>query len=251
MTRVCFIGDSHVATLKFGLSSIAEDFPNIEATFFASYGKTMQNLELSGNRIVAGNESLASSLERTSNGRTAIDDNFDVYFIHGLELSLAVPLLMIRDLKTDPTLPEWPPQDGDDSFRKGLRTTLRRSISGRILKMLREITRAPVFLSPAPVSSQQLPALRERLVRCEENMRLVEMFETECNALARRMNAIFIPQPLVTRDADGVATRPVYSQSPARFNAALAVVEDKSHMNAEYGAAVLRDFLRAASLLPR
>jgi hypothetical protein len=251
MTRVCFIGDSHLATLKFGLSSVADDFSNIEATFFASHGKTMRDLALSGNRIVPGNESLASFLERTSNGRIAIDGKFDVYLVHGLEISLAVPLLMIRALKTDPTLPEWPPQDGDDSFRKSLRAALRRSISARIVKMLREITRAPVLFSPAPVSAAQLPDLRQRLVRRDENTRLVEMFEDECSALARRMDAIFLPQPLVTRGDDGVATKPAYSQSPARFSAALAAVEDKSHMNAEYGAAVLRDFLRAASLSPR
>jgi hypothetical protein len=72
------------------------------------------------------------------------------------------------------------------------------------------------------------------------------MFEASCTEIANAMNATFVPQPTETRDEDGLATKPIYSKRPARFTVEQPV-EDKSHMNAEYGAAVLRDVLKAMS----
>jgi hypothetical protein len=165
-------------------------------------------------------------------------------------LSLLIPLLRIRDHKTDPALPQWPPPESGGAFQPALRAALHETTAARILTMLRKITHAPVFLSPAPVSSLQLPALRTRLARRNESERLVRMFEEECHNLAQSGDAGFLPQPLSTRDEDGIATKAAYSQQPARFNTREAA-PDKSHMNSEYGAAVLRDFLAAASLPSR
>lgn len=251
MTRVCFIGDSHLATLKFGLQLVARDFPNIEATFFASHGKSMRSLSLSNGALIAENELLALSLQRTSGGREAIRDEYDCYLLHGLELSIVIALLMIRARKTDPAVPPWPPEKQDDAFHGALASAIRNTNAAKILMKLRQITTAPIFLSPAPVSSVQLPALRARLVKRKESKSLVQLFETMCREIAQDRTAQFVAQPEITRDMDGIATRPDYSQSPARFSAALEGVEDKSHMNAEYGAAVLRDFLTAASRPPR
>jgi hypothetical protein len=250
MTSICFIGDSHLATLKFGLPLLENDCPDIEPVFFASHGKSMTGIALSGGALVATNEALLKSLKTTSGGHTAIRSEYDCYVIHGLELSVTIPLLLMRTRKTGGDITHLSAHGESSALREQVAAAIKETIAVKILTMLRKITSAPAFLSPAPISSLQLPALRERLAARGRNEGVIQMFEGLCREVAEGADARFLPQPACTRTADGMATQQIYSQRPARFKITQPV-EDKSHMNAQYGVAVLRDFLAAASLSQR
>jgi hypothetical protein len=219
--------------------------------FFAGPGKSMRDLSLSEDALVATNPALLKSLELTSGGRTEIRDEYDCYLLHGLELTIAIPLLILRKLRTERATPRWPapapaPAPGaQEAFRAMVAAAIRETIAVKILTMLRQITSAPIFVSPGPVSHLQLSKLREWLVERQAAASLTSLFEILCAETAAALDARFLPQPAITREADGMATQQIYSQRPARFGVK-EPAEDKSHMDAEYGAAVLRDFLAAA-----
>jgi len=205
----------------------------------------MTGLTLSGEALSASNDYLAKALTITSGGRTAIRDEYDFYLLHGLELSVMVPLALLKQQRIEGVSPRWPESGTEDAFRRSVETALRETLAVKILAMLRAIATVPAFVSPMPIADVQMSALRGRLTERGFNASLVQMFESLSRDIVAGFDATFIPQPMATRDTDGIATQGHHSQQPARFTIQQPGDHDK-HMDAEYGAAVLRDFFAAA-----
>lgn len=244
MTRLCLIGDSHLAALKSGWAPDA--FPTIEPTFFAAPAKYMGDLAVADGALEASDDDLKRRLRLTSGDLTRIAGDYDRYLVHGLELSLALVLDLCRQVPGMRNSKSWQARVAAPSFMDTVDNVIRGSLAIRTAAKLRQVTAAPITLSPTPVSSARYPNLRLRLSENGNAQIVADMFSDACRRAALEVKAGFLPQPTDTLDTDGLATKPIYSREPARFlipNAA----EDLTHMNGEYGATVLRALLADAA----
>jgi hypothetical protein len=245
MSRICMIGDSHLAALKLAWSTLSAEFPDLTLDFFAAPGKTMDGLSVADGQLVPGSHPLAGSLKLTSGGKTSIDGLYDRYVIHGLELGIAFALEISRKYRAERHATDWRTPISDDCFAEAVCGAARATVAGRTLAKLREITKAPILVLPAPMADAKNQKVRQTLVEAGEARDVVRLFGAGCERLAASAGARFLPQPESTLDADGIGTKASFSSSPARFHAELARA-DNSHMNTAYGEAVLRHALAAA-----
>jgi hypothetical protein len=92
MTRICVLGNSHVASLKLGWDSLKTQYPNVDITFFANRQRRMEALQVEKGKLVPDNEALKTAIAYTSNGLTSIDSRkFDLYLLYGLDLKPYFP----------------------------------------------------------------------------------------------------------------------------------------------------------------
>ncbi len=240
MTRICFIGDSHLAALKLGWPSSADDSRDIQPVFFAAPAKGIRDLAVSSGELVASNDDLRGHLQRTSGGRTSIGGDYDHYLVHGLELGISLALDSYRILRRQNAVA--PDRAGGDAFAHALESALSNSLAFRTAAKLRQITGAPITLSPVPIASVKFQYLRAKLKKNGASQDMADAFARGSRRMAREFDGRFLPQPARTLAEDMLATEPCYSSGPARFHMRRAP-DDPSHMNAQYGAAVLEDFL--------
>lgn len=234
--RLCFIGDSHLAGIR-----RAWDGTAAEAAFFALPGRGMERLEVRDGTLTSGNPEILRYLEIVSGGPDRIDTSYDAYVLHAMHLGVAAAFTLLRDMReagAPATLV------GREDFRAALRGRIEGSVAMTTLRKLRTIARAPVLVSPAPLADTLFAALRERLVELGAAVPLAHLFAEECEAVCASLNARFLPQPSETLGPDGLATKAEYTKDAARF------VDDKpaqdaSHMNAQYGAAVVAAVMAA------
>lgn len=239
--RICLIGDSHLAALKQGWP--AESHAPVEPVYFAGHGKTMRGLAVTGDALAASNPVLEMALTRTSGGLNKIDGHYDRYVVHGLELGLG---LVLEAFVTNFSCHEHGNRMAwlaHPSFADILRAALRNSMSVHIMNLLRQISNAPIVFSPTAMSEKKYKQIRNRLSETGHAAVLLDIFSSAVQDLERDLNASFLPQPTDTLCDDRMATKEIYSVDPARF-AVRGQPDDNAHMNAAYGAAVVRDLLR-------
>lgn len=240
MTRVCLIGDSHLAALRSGWSP--EDFPATRPTFFAAPAKSIRNLVVSKGVLEASDDDLERHLMITSGGQTRIAGDYDHYFVHGLEFGLSLVLELCRGVPGMKDPEGWRARITAAAFTDAADTAIGNSLAVRTAAKLRQITTAPITLSPTPVSSARYSNLRRRLSENANAQAVATVFSDACRRVVHEVDGRFLPQPAETLDADGLATKPAYSREPARF-LIRNPSDDPTHMNSEYGTAVLRSLL--------
>ncbi|HWA91239.1 MAG TPA: hypothetical protein VG889_14475 [Rhizomicrobium sp.] len=247
MTRVCLIGDSHLAALKLAWNTLVQEFPDFTLDFFAAPGKTLDGLSVSDGQLVPGSHPLAGSLKLTSGGKSTIAGDYDRYVIHGLELGVPAALEISRKYRAERHAKDWRTPISDDCYAEAVRGAARATLAGRTLVKLRAITTAPIFVCPTPMADARNQKIRQAMVETGEARDVVRLFVEGCERLARASEARFLSQPDETLEADGIGTKASLSSAPARFHAELAAKNDNSHMNTAYGEAVLRKALMAAA----
>lgn len=235
--RVCFIGDSHLACIKKAWDAeLAARYPAVSPTFFAAPGRGMDRLDVRDGTLGSEDPEVTRILLMISGGAERIDAAYDVYALHGMHLSVIQALDLLRQMPgvRGTSRPEFV---ATPEFRAELRSAIEGSIAVGNLRKLREITRAPAFVSPTPMADARMQPLRRRLVDYETAQPLADLFDEMCSLVCRDLDARFVPQPPQTRFGDGLATKAEYSLNAARFShkAEQIVREDASHMNAQYG----------------
>ena len=241
--RICLIGDSHLAALKHGWPTVESHTP-VAPIYFAGHGRTMRELAVSGDALVASSPVLENALIGTSGGLTRIDGHYDRYVVHGLELGMGLAL--------EASATSFSPGEhrnrmawlAHPSFADVLRTALRDSLSVQIMRLLRQISSAPIIFSPTAMPEKKYKEFRNRMSQTEYADVLPNVFSAAMRDLESELNARFLPQPAETLCDDRIGTKEIYSADPARFTAG-GRTDDNAHMNAPYGAAVVRDLLRA------
>lgn len=244
MSRICFIGDSHLAALKLAWSSVEKDFPDATPVFFAAPGKSLDGLVVADGALGAGKAALAGSLKVTSGGQTTIAGDYDHYVVYALELSVALAMDFGRQYRAERQAKDWRTPLSDECFLQSLAGIARETLAYRTMAKLRQVTSNSLLLCPLPIADIRNRKLRQTLTDNGDAADLVALFANACARIAHELGARFLPQPAATLEADGLATKASYSSAPARFYGVQAH-EDRSHMNAEYGVAVLRDLLGA------
>lgn len=208
--EICVIGDSHAAALKSGWEQIRGQTDGHALTFFAAPGDQIGELAVRNDRLVPSSEKLREALIKTSGGRHRIvTARYDVFFLCGLKLTIN----LLRPGETDASM--FAKVDG--------------SPLASALRKLRQCTTRPVVVVPQPFSVRpggSYSASRRALV-----------FDNACHRLASENASTFLPQPEETRDATGIGTLAKFARSAARLGGG---TDDGAHMNADYGAIVLR-----------
>jgi hypothetical protein len=227
-TRVCVIGNSHVAALKGGWESIKETVSQARLTFFASHSNTLEALEADGACLVTKDRGVAASLKRTSGGASRIDPrDFDIFWIHGLRFELRALDQRLSAAVVDATC--------HDSFAL--------SHNGKLARMLRKLSRAPIFVTHCPlrVSARDLDFRRSQHIPYLEAIdRIATIFADE--------KLIFGAQPAATIAPDGWSTRSNYTRSAVNLRGGDAPKDNRSHMNSAFGREWLISFLSSFNL---
>src|SRR5262249_23805761 len=235
--HICFIGDSHLACVKKAWDAeFAGRHRDVKATFVASPGKTIGRLEARDGALSSAYEYARKALVFTTGGLDRIDGSYDAYALHGMRLGLAGTLEALRAAGGKPNADFV----ASERCRGVLRDAIENSIAMATLRKLRRITNAPAVVSSTPLASTQVVRWRERLVANRAAAPLAALLDEEYAFACRKLDAVFVPQPPETLARDGLGTKPEYSLDPARFRKEVEEAEsqDRTHMNARYGAAL-------------
>lgn len=239
MTSVCLIGNSHLGALKLGWPSIVAEFSKMEQDFYASAGDSLE-LAVSGNRLEPATHDVRQRLAYTSGKSGDIEANYDAYIVCGLLLSFARAMNAFRktvsELRASGQTFKVITVTATDSMHESLRPLL----FAEVLAKLREITKAPIYVIATP-----LPAL-ERHPEFENlggylKSTLLPAYHTACERIVHEFNATFLPQPAETTGPLEFTTRKEFYLLPPENVAAEKAVH--THMNAAFGAIVLKDAL--------
>lgn len=92
MTSICVLSNSHAACLKYGWDSIADEYPDLNLTFFAASQDRMSGLTLDGTKLKPNNEQLAAAIKSRSGGLDYVEtEDFDAFILYGLYLRAYIP----------------------------------------------------------------------------------------------------------------------------------------------------------------
>ena len=242
MTTVCLIGNSHVANLKLALPSVQPDFPDVRTIFFASDGTTME-LDVVSGRLVARTGYVRERMAMTSGTMGDIEPIYDAYVPCGLTLS------SVRAMRTYPATMQALRRASRDKdataqdLAAGMAPQILQSLAFDIATKLRRLTDAPIFIVATPLTAyERHTAMWQRY----ESKGVVELlaaaFDLACHSAAKDIGAVFVPQPFETVGPNALTTRPEFYRLSVEETAAERA--NHAHMNAAFGAIVLRDVLR-------
>ena len=237
MPAICLIGNSHVGALKLGWPDIEVQFPGFVLDFYASAGQSLE-LEVKDGKLVPS-EQIRKRLAATSGKNGDIEAGYDAYVVCGLTLSAMRALhaysTKFRELR----------QGGVEDFALAMEPALRGAIAVDVVAKLRQITKAPVFLVGTPYGAYvRHEQLWEKLKGRGHEEVMAQAYDMACRKIAGALSATFVPQPAETVAENGFTTREDF------FLFALDYVRNEkaehTHMNAAFGAIVLRDVLEKA-----
>jgi hypothetical protein len=226
--KLCVLGDSHAAALKTGWATIAAQHPGIEIAFYAAPGQMMADLTAADGALVAGAE-LAQFLEKIgASGR--IGGDCDRYLVHALYFS-PLHTVVLDNRNPEPAEPHFLV---DATAKK-----LRESLAAETVTKLRQITHAPITMTPMPC---RILAKQPRVQL--HDVRLAAAFDQAANRVMAELGVVYLRQPEETRDG-AFSTKAEYARDAQRFKGS---DDDGAHMNAAYGAIVMREWLRSLGI---
>jgi hypothetical protein len=242
MTTICLIGNSHVANLKRALPEVAPAFPGIGTIFFASDGMSLET-EVRDGKLVARTGTARGRMAMTSGTDGDIAPVYDAYVVCGLTLS------SMRAIHTfGPTLQSLrdagrlPKSMTAEDVAAGMVPAIRGSLALGAVSGLRQITDAPIFVIATPFTAyERHEAMWAGFERWGRVSLLAEGYALACKRAAESHGAVFVEQPPETIGPNALTTLPAfYTLSPEETRVERA---HHAHMNAVFGAIVLRDVL--------
>lgn len=249
VARICVIGDSHISALVLGWRQIESEYPAVSFAFYGAPGELMRDLAVGPTSLTAASAGLGKFLAMGDPTRE-IPGNSDHYIVYGLGMRLlhVRPLAKFRteEMSGRARIPL-----SDTCFVQCLQGRFRQTAAVETIGKLRKLTAAPIALVPQPHPSAEgsWPWL-DRIERHREDAIIANLFDSACNQLAYELDVQPVPQPKFTKSRP-LRTEPVYSRGSVMLNGKLSMAHpagEASHMNADYGAAVLRDLLEGSRI---
>lgn len=224
------MGNSHTASLKKGWDIIQSEFPSVTFTFYAKKLAGLSSLVVNKGKLITHDESLKAALRYTSNGDDCIDlSSFDGCILYGLGLRV--------------------PKHSSDIFYSNsvIRLTAEdlvyRSLSWELLNKIRQISNLKVYIGHNPLHTVKYNPAME--ISTLNYLKYILVLNESIFSLH---NALLQPQPEITLCND-FNTKIEYSSNAPRLNSGVKLpsvnhlADDNSHMNGEFGAIYLRQFL--------
>ena len=233
--KVCIIGNSHIAALKLGWQSgLANRWHGTDLTFYGARGGDIAELLVQDGQIAPKTETVAASLRATSGGHSMIDPlAYDAILVYGL----------CRDLNRQVQNLGTPYSAAALELAQ-----LEYWIGSNLLKVIsaiREIDSRPLYVGAAPLEAAVARGI-------SDNRLYAEFIRTSNDRVFALADAILLPQPMQTI-VNGDATDLRFSIGSTRlavgdsFDDKRHPGEENRHMNAEYGALWLEQFLKRAA----
>ena len=249
-TRICVLGNSHLASMKTGWSLISEAFQAFDLKFFGAPKAMMDGLTLEGSALVPGNDKLRRKLAMFSEGAETIDLNaFDAFVVVGLQFG---PRRLAQLYRTHRSVSfEWrePLTDlapmvskeqpvtaiSERLFSDAIIAGLTDTMAIRIIEMIRDVTEKPIYLVSAPYFSEL--ALEtgdwDAVIGSGDVDVLAQRFRKYArHACPVHVNLVLTPSRLTKH---GFFTAKEYAVSPTEDG-----FQDLVHTTDQYGAAILR-----------
>lgn len=228
MTKICILGNSHVASLKQGWDQIGEHWPSINVQFFAQPGNDgLKTVRLDGHFLTSDHEN-AKKAFMTTHGAERLDlRSFDLFLIYGSQSQC----LMLGDgfyskQCIDATI---------DDLTRG-------TPAQHVLECLRQVTDAPIFVGHTPLRAAR--TVRDRSVSPAYRAGLGILNERHY----AKHGAEMIGQPDETI-VNGRSTAPKFSWGVPKLSGVLtqggerSAASDNTHMDGAFGQLWLEAFL--------
>lgn len=244
VSSICLIGDSQLAMLKLGWDASRTEFDGVELTFFGARYEIMEGLALSGCSLIATTEFLQQKFERSSGGKSEIEGNYDGYVVCGLGLNVDCVRRLYNACRAESHKRDGRQPISDECFNLALYGRLRETRAAAVVQLLQRITAAPIGLVPAPMVSRSCPDadIVEIIERKGDDASVAGAFLSAAALLSKDLKISLFPQPGSTLSAP-LRTAAIYSRSASRPAGEEIEFSDYTHMNATYGAIVLRKLL--------
>lgn len=248
MMRVCLIGNSHIGCLKLGWDDIRLRYPDVELTCFGAVAGTIRELEVSEGCLVTSNETVLANFRLTSGGETVIrPENYDVFLLSGLRLSVITALKLALEYRPD-TIAGFDTDHvvSEELFELTLTQLYRQTAAAKIARTLRSVTDKRIVVIPQPMPSERF-AHRLRgeyaaMFRGSAGERIAALARAAAEAaIGDLAEIVWQPPSLIVH---GAFTPHEYSEGSKRFISMTEHREDDfKHMNAKFGAIVLSGVL--------
>lgn len=246
MREICVIGNSHIAALKLGWDAIRSDFPDAELFFFGAPGQKMVGLTAMNGQLEPTDDVQRRYFRKTSGGRESIHGNYAAYLLHAMQFSVWKLEWFIRKERPENQKRDARRPISSACFLECVLGILRDTRAVQTIAELRKITNGPITLTPQPMPSEdQSDSTLAYLDRIGDAAAVNDTFVAAANILAAELNIEFLPQPAEAL-AGPCKTKRLYSTDSVRLAGGLRMAppqDDYHHMNAAYGALLLRTWL--------
>jgi hypothetical protein len=263
--RICFVGNSHLATAKFGWDAVAPDYRDVEVSFFGAIATVFADVAVEDGKLVPKSDAAKQSFIRTSGGRdSAIFTDYDLVIL----LALGFGLWNLLDLYDKY---RWDDQNNTEGeyelvstgyLHEIAKARLTRSTAIRFRNDIRKSGACvpKVWIYPEPMPSQSvlteapaqksdLSALRlealRRAVHWHDERSLGTAFAAARSFLSAAED-IVLEQPAHTITAD-VFTQREFSDGSIGLASLPSPRGDFVHMNGRFGELMVRQILNLAA----
>lgn len=223
--KICVIGDSHTGALKRGWDRISSQYPETSLTFFSAGGNSpgFESLVVEDGSLAPFDPKLKKFFISTSNG------------LHHIQPSV-YDVLLVYALWCYPYVSS-PHGYSDQVMFQALKDFYENSMSMSVVNKLKTLTQEMIYVGHNP-----LPLWSERLSREKRDYPGGIHLSNRLFFNSRRCH--LMPQPEATYSIEGF-THERYLVGSKRFfsDSALHPVNDRVHMNDEYGELWVKTFL--------
>jgi hypothetical protein len=263
--RICFVGNSHVASAKSGWDVVATAYPDVNPSFFGAISGVFADIAIEKGTLVAKSEVAKQYFRRTSGGRdTAVFEDYDLVVLFGMQFSLWSVLDLYDRFR-------W----GDQNNREGnyepvstgylheiVKARLARSNAIRYRNEIKRGSDSPspkIWIYPEPMPSQliltTIPAQQTEYsallfatlrlaAKWQDELSLSDAFSAGRAAFSDNEYFVF-EQPPDTRDRH-ILTRQEYSKGSLAFGSRSIQKDDFVHANVRLGELIIRQILDRA-----
>lgn len=231
--RIFVIGNSHAASLKSGWDSIKDEYPHSELVFFAHRGLSMKRMTARKGGLYPETEDLKKAICHTSGGEDHIAvEKYSAGLLYGMDLH-ALP-------------PEKNVFYSETVLAKSVEGSIAPTVLWSLVNKVRSLSELPIYLGHVP----QMASLKANPVEDTDLSTYQSVIERMGRFIQKQSKVFLIPQPTKTF-LNARETRHEFATGSTRLDIGDAKsnekhhIHDRVHMNGEYGALFLKDFLQA------
>ncbi|MEL7000180.1 MAG: hypothetical protein AAFP68_18135 [Pseudomonadota bacterium] len=252
-TRVCVLGNSHLASMKSGWDQVSDHVDGYELTFFGAPKAMMDDLVLEGRFLVPQTDKLKAKLRIFSEGSDKVDlKRFDAFIVVGLQFGPRRIAQLYRSHRSmafewrEPLRELSPMTEKDEPvtaiserlFSEALVSGLTDTMAVRLIENIQSVTERPVYLVSAPFFSEL--ALEtgdwDTVIGAGDVSRLAQRYRKFVRHAVPGDVTLILPPNRMIRHGFFTAKEFAVSALDDGF-------QDLVHANADYGAAMLRTVL--------
>jgi hypothetical protein len=255
MTRLCVIGNSHIAAVRNAWRNVGKDYPGLEAEFYAQHNSQIVNAILNsrGEITVEG-----SPFWHFKEGSDDVRANaipwrdFDAVVLVGLAFGPGSVVRLYRKYHYFGLKGRRPQALTRENFRKAAWASANESSALHLVNLLGQEPRRPLFVVPTPLPSERGYDDAEKpgmiawraAAAAGDTEALLEIYDEICAGIAEK-GAIILGQPPGTKVSNRCTFQKFADNATRVHNEGIRPDNDYVHMNDEYGALVWREIANA------